>query len=75
MARGQRSEVRGQRSEASSCVACNGVLDLRLPISDRRHLTSDRWPPLTSRFYLPFLFSFAEYLAACCEDEDEENPP
>jgi hypothetical protein len=22
-----------------------------------------------------FLFSFAEYLAACCEDEGEENPP
>jgi len=21
------------------------------------------------------LFSFAEYLAACCEDEGEENPP
>ena len=22
-----------------------------------------------------YLFSFAEYLAACCEDEGEENPP
>jgi len=24
---------------------------------------------------IPILFSFAEYLAACCEDEGEENPP
>jgi hypothetical protein len=22
-----------------------------------------------------YLFPFAEYLAACCEDEGEENPP
>jgi len=26
-------------------------------------------------FMNEFLFSFAEYLAACCEDEGEENPP
>ena len=28
-----------------------------------------------SRFLIACLFSFAEYLAACCEDEGEENPP
>ena len=26
-------------------------------------------------FMNEFLFSFAEYLAACCEDEGVENPP
>jgi hypothetical protein len=28
-----------------------------------------------NRKTIGFLFSFAEYLAACCEDEGEENPP
>jgi hypothetical protein len=28
-----------------------------------------------NRKTIGFLFSFAEHLAACCEDEGEENPP
>jgi len=36
------------------------------------HLEGKRDKSVGERLHL---FSFAEYLAACCEDEGEENPP
>jgi len=36
------------------------------------HLEEKRDKSVGERLHL---FSFAEYLAACCEDEGEENPP
>ena len=36
------------------------------------HLEGKRDKSVGERLHL---FSFAEYLAACCDDEGEENPP
>ena len=50
--------------------------------ADRRSLDGASGAVIVSRNKLlikmklqRILFSFAEYLAACCEGEDEENPP
>ena len=63
-----------QRSEAREVFR---IAPLARTQSERRRrlALATGFRAAANSLFMPALFSFAEYLAACCEDEGEENPP